>query len=238
MKHDNLRGTMRWSSFAATVVALLCLRAGVATAQLPGAASLPTMLHLKNVPVGSAATYRVLTADKPPMRQQVALVARSDKAATLEISVGPEPATARGLVRVRLELVFRSNGTWTPGAMAIQVGSNRPMALPPPPPTQGSMVELIDKASLGQPETIRVAAGRFKARRHLSKGTTKIAWMNEDVLPFGLVKLSEGRAGATVDMELVERATGSKPGLLGTPVPFDANQLMQQMAEAQAGGAR
>ncbi|MDZ4695137.1 MAG: hypothetical protein SGI86_08295 [Deltaproteobacteria bacterium] len=205
-------------------------------AQMP-TPSLPTILHLKDVPVGSFATYRVNMPDQAPMRQKVSVVGRSDKGASIEIQVGDEGAASKRTILVRIDLVFKNDATWTPSTMAIQVGENKAMALPAQLPSYGSLFQLIDRNTLGKPETLKVAAGTFKTRRFEPKGATKIAWMSENVPPFGLVKMSEGRAGATVDMELVERGAGAKPVLVGASLPFNPGELMQQMAAMQGHAA-
>jgi hypothetical protein len=211
-------------------------RPAVVEAQMP-TPSLPTILHLKDVPVGSFATYRVNIPGQPPMRQKVSVVGRGDKGASIEIQVGDEGASSKRTILVRVDLVFKNDATWAPSTMAIKVGANRAMALPAQLPSYGSLFQLIDRNTLGKPETLKVAAGTFKARRFEPKGATKIAWMSENVPPFGLVKLSEGRAGANVDMELVERGAGAKPALVGESLPFNPGELMQQMAAMQGNPA-
>ncbi len=218
--------------FAGFVAIFALVRPTVAQAQMP-TPSLPTILHLKDVPVGSFATYRVKMPGQPPMRQKVSVVGRGDKGASIEIQVGDEGTFSKRAILVRIDLVFKNDATWTPSTMAIKIGENKAMALPAQLPSYGSLFQLIDRNTLGKPETLKVAAGTFKARRFEPKGATKIAWMSETVPPFGLVKLSEGRAGANVDMELVERGSGAKPALVGDSLPFNPGELMQQMAAIQ-----
>jgi hypothetical protein len=227
-------------------LALVLFPAAAAAQPIGAPQSLPLVVDLKTAVVGSWAEYG-MTFGENKMKSRWALVARNASSVTLE-------ATMRGGVfarmgdKVTLKLVLEPDpvGMANPvKEMAMQIDDGDPMAGPPDAPAQ--KFQKPDPKTLVGKETIKVPAGTMKTthfRDHTPAGTVDV-WVNQEVLPLGLVKVvatpepPTGKAklprSPQFSMELAATGAGAKPTVTKPAKPFD---LQQMMGAAQGAGEK
>jgi hypothetical protein len=126
--------------------------------------------------------------------------------------------------------------------LIMQMGQNEPMEMPITS-TQQRQFQRPNPKSLVNEETIKVAAGTFKAKHYRdksAKGDVYNVWVSDKAPPFGLVKIEgeqksgpPGAEGAVV-FELTSLGGGAKPTITRKARPFDQAALMGQLM----GGAK
>jgi hypothetical protein len=222
------------------IALVLALLPTSALAQATGSPqSLPLVVDLKKVPVGSWAEYGMKFGEID-MKSRWALVARDDKSATMEMSMNnPMAAQMPGGGKITLKMVMDPDPVNAPNPvkeMVMQIGDGDPMLAPAEAPRQ--KFQKPDARTLVGKEEIKVAAGTFKTshyRDHTSVGTVDV-WVSEDVAPLGLVKvlttpepqMAEGKKveiPAAV-MQLTATGTGAKPTITKPAKPFNAAGMM------------
>lgn len=237
MTRDLLRQTARVLialAFCTSVVG------GVAHAQTPATPVFPSLLDVHQVKVGSWADYG-MTLPNGEMKQKMAIVARDEGNTTVEIVVQGGPAAAAGPIMMQLAVPRDPKLQGKPSAVVVQIGKNTPMQVPTDHPMapKESFRQVDPKALASKPETIKVPAGSFSARRYNQTEGDSVMWLSEKVPPLGLVKMEAKTPMGPVKIELHKQGQGAKSALSGKPVPFDQNLFMQQvMAGMSGGGAR
>ena len=149
----------------------------------------PLAVDLAKVTVGSWAKYNMTMGTMPPMSMKMALVSRSAAGNTLEMSVeGGLAAKARQGGHAD-DAPPGSEGNVQ--KLVLQVGANDPMEMPVQG-AQGKQFAKPDPKKLVKEETVKVAAGSYKAKHYHDKtpqGDTVDFWVSESVAPLGLVKI-------------------------------------------------
>ena len=224
-------------------LALVLLPAAAAAQTIGSPQSLPLAADLKTASLGSWAEYG-LTSGKEKMKSRWALVARGAASATLEMSMqGGVIARMGDKVTLRIILGLDPVGAATPvKEMAMQIDNGDPMQPPADVPAQ--KFQKPDARALMGKETVKVPAGTFKTthyREHTTSGTVDV-WVNEEVLPLGLVKVvttpepeparSKLPRSPRLVMELAGTGTGAKPTVTKPAKPFDLQQVMGGAAGA------
>jgi hypothetical protein len=205
-----------------------------AWAQMAQGPPTPLAVDLGKMPVGSWAKYNMTMGTMPPMSMKMALVSRAAAGNTLEMSVEGGLAAAAGSVVTQMTLAPGSEGSVK--KLILQVGANDPMAMPVEG-AQGKQFSKPDPKTLVKEETVKVAAGSYKAKHYHDKtpqGDTVDFWVSESVAPLGLVKIemtqkSNPMINGPIKMELAAAGKDAKPVITKTPKPFDQTALMKQM---------
>jgi hypothetical protein len=201
--------------------------------------SLPLVVDLKKVPVGSWAEYG-MQFNEINMKSRWALVARDDKSTTLEMIMdNPMAAQMPGGGKITLKMVMDPdpvNAQIPVKEMVMQIGNGDPMLAPAEAPRQ--KFQKPDARTLVGKEEIKVPAGTFKTshyRDHSTVGTVDV-WVSEDVPPLGLIKvlttpepqMAEGKKVEIppATMQLMATGAGAKPTITKPAKPFNAAGMM------------
>ncbi|HEY6475056.1 MAG TPA: hypothetical protein VI456_00655 [Polyangia bacterium] len=216
------------------VLAVLLTVPAAASAQMTQGPPTPLAVDLAKVTVGSWAKYNMSMGTMPPMSMKMALVSRAAAGNTLEMSVEGGLAAKAGKVVTQMTLAPGSEGTVQ--KLILQVGANDPMEMPVQG-AQGKQFSKPDPKNLVKEETVKVAAGSYKAKHYHDKtpqGDTVDFWVSETVPPLGLVKIemtqkSNPMINGPIKMELAAVGKDAKPVITKKPKPFDQNTLVKQM---------
>jgi hypothetical protein len=196
-------------------------------------AAMPLVVDLKKVELGSWAEY-AMSMGSMSLTSRWALVARDAKSNTLEMSTRGGPV-AKPVV-LRMVLAADPTSDSKPGKpMVIQFGDDAPMIAPAETPAQ--KFQRPDPKSLIGKEDVKVPAGTFQTSHYRDKnamGTVDV-WVNETVLPLGLVKVrttpdvEKGAPSAmqipAATMELSGVGKGAKAAITKKPKPFDPAKM-------------
>lgn len=205
-----------------------------------GASNLPLAVELRKVPAGSWAEYR--SGDgQSTMSVRIALVSRTARVANIETTMSGGPATKMGKIVLRMTVPAGADASVKPSVLAMQIGDNDPMLLPPAAKggPASSLRKVDPKTRLGS-ETVIVPAGEFKNADHYREvtpaGETVEYWMSKTALPLGVVKMTTigAQPGAKVVMELASLGREAKGVIRKTPIPFDPKVLMKQVLPLSA----
>jgi hypothetical protein len=191
---------------AAAILAVLLAGTGIAAAQTPN-----TQIaygSIAKAPVGAWADY-IMSKDgeAQTVRVRYTLVKRDAKQIALEM----DSATPMGRMLMRLEFAPRGDAHWKLDKAKIKMGDNpaRDIALP-----EGAMSGFGKDDSFGDKlahEDIAVKGGRFSTdhyRRKVEQWTTDV-WIDDKVLPMGMVRLVDGEGGR---IELIGTGKDGKSG--------------------------
>jgi len=74
-------------------------------------------------------------------------------------------------------------------------------------------------------ESVTTPAGTFACEHYRSKDSGSDTWVSTQVAPFGVVKTQ----GKNSSMVLTKQITDARDKIVGTPVPFNPQMMMQQM---------
>jgi hypothetical protein len=196
-------------------------------------AAMPLVVDMQKVEVGSWAEY-AMTNGSIALSSRWALVARDAKSNTLEMLTKGGPIAKPVVLRLVLPADPTSNDK-APKPMAMQLGDDAPMLTPKEMPIQ--KFQRPDDKNLVGKEDMKVTAGTFKTSHYREKnkmGTVDI-WVNETVLPLGIVKVITSPAVdpkapaamqvAAATMELSSTGKGAKPVITKKPQPFDEKKM-------------
>lgn len=222
-----------WLVSALSLCALLLL-ATVARAEVP-LPTLPVVVDVSKVPVGSWAEYQLYDGDTPKDSKHTttvrwALVARDDKGAVLEAtySGGTELGPSH-VMRIRIASDVSTKALRAPvSAVALQISSKDPVGL--------NTKALGMQQRLARPKSLAVtpkkaktktAAGTFETSlyRQKAQGGTLELWVSESAPPLGWVKMtftpdkqSAKKGAQPVSAELVRSGSDAKPSIVKAPV--------------------
>ena len=181
-----------------------------ALAQAPGQPPpLPMAVDIKKVPVGAWAEYDMTVGQLPPMKSRMALVGKSADTNTLEMTMQGGMLSMAGGKMIVQTVVDADQGKDKPvKRVVMQIGDNDPMEMPVDSKQQ-TQFHKPDPKSFVKEETVKVAAGSFKAKHYREKtpsGDPFDFWVSPDVPP---VRHRQGRGRAEA-----RRRSGAGPGAL------------------------
>jgi hypothetical protein len=203
----------------------LAILAATARAQMGMGMRPPLPQGIFNPTVGAGAAYDSTTADGTKTTLEMAVVGHETVNGKdgYWLEVTSEQKT--GLMVFKTLIV--------PGApdasprTILQMGKGQPMEMPTQGRMGGSAKPNLDVRNSGQDlgkESVTVPAGTFSCEHYRSNDGGDV-WVSGQVPPFGMVKSSSN--GST--MVLTKVITGEKDKIVGTPVPFNPQMMMQQM---------
>jgi hypothetical protein len=218
---------------AAVALLVLAVTPAVARAQGAGMAPTPLAVDLKKAKLGDWSEYS-MTAGPRTGKLRWALISRDGENHTLEMTMEAGPATGGQKMAMQMTLVPNPTTSSKPvKKLVMQMGAMDPMEMPlDMPGMSGQRFEKPDpKKKVGQgKEQLKVAAGTFSAdhyRDTVPQGTVDV-WINDTVVPLGLVKMTltpkEGGGagpGGPMALELTSKGKGAKPTITKPAKPFD-----------------
>jgi hypothetical protein len=217
-----------------------------AQAQQPGQGPpMPIAVDFGKVPVGSWSEYEVSFGGTPPMTSRMALVAKGTAGNTIETSVqGGMMAMVGGKMVMSMTLPPGAEKAGRVSKLVMQMGTADPMEMPLENGQDQQFTKPDPKRLVGT-EKIEVRGGSFKTKHYREKtaaGDTYDFWVNDGVMPLGLVKLSgEQKENPSMKggfkFELLARGKDAKPQITKPAKPFDQGALMKQITGGRAGGA-
>jgi hypothetical protein len=225
MMRDRFATTATFVTIAAVSGAL----APLALAQQAGGggAATPLAVDWKKTPVGSWADYQMKAGDRQA-KSRWALVDRTSDKVTLEMSMENGPQATLGGGKMTMRLVMAPDPTKAARPVletVMQLEGKDPMQMPTD--ATGQKFERPDPKKLVGKETVKVIAGSFTTshyRQSDDRGTTDV-WLNEDLPPLGIVKLTmtpkAGSPAPAVELQLSGKGKDAKPTITKKPVPFD-----------------
>ena len=178
--------------------------------------------------VGSGAQYDVTTADGAKNTFEYAIVGKDSvngrDAYWLEWTT-----TAGRMGEMVMKVLLSpdsSNGGTT--RVIMQMAGRPPMEMP----TQSRMgsqpapkMDIRGESEDVGKESVTTAAGTFVCEHYRAKDGSYDTWVSSQVSPFGVVK-SQGKNSSMILTKLV---TDAHDKIVGTPMPFNPQMMMQQM---------
>jgi hypothetical protein len=114
--------------------------------------------------------------------------------------------------------------------MIMQMAGRPPMEMPSqsrtgsqPPPKMDIRGESEDVGK----ESVTTPAGTFVCEHYRAKDGSTDTWISTQVTPFGVVKAQ----GKNTTMVLTRQISDARDKIVGTPVPFSPQMMMQQMQQ-------
>jgi hypothetical protein len=178
--------------------------------------------------VGSGAQYEMTAADGSKSTLEYAVVGKDT--VNGKDAYWLEWTTASGRMGEMVMKVLvspdSSNGSTT--RLIMQMAGRPPMEMPSqsrmgsqPAPKMDIRGESEDVGK----ESVTTPAGTFACEHYRSKDSGSDTWVSTQVAPFGVVKTQ----GKNSSMVLTKQITDARDKIVGTPVPFNPQMMMQQM---------
>lgn len=201
------------------IAAAIALGGRAASAQ--GMSELPIFYPLAKAAEGAFSRYAVKLPDGSAVELEIALVGREAGAHWLEWAM---KVPGKGEMAIKMLVADEVKRM-----LVQQPGMAQPMELPPKGPGGGApRVTRPDPQSLVGEETVKTAAGTFKAKHYRRKVKTAGGdavidlWATDGAAPLGLVKMAQAMGAQTTSMELVASGKGAKSRITGTPAKLPA----------------
>jgi hypothetical protein len=183
--------------------------------------------------VGSGAQYESTAADGTKSTIEFAVVGK--EAVNGADAYWLEWSTTSGKMgeMVMKTLIAPESGSGAPTRMIMQMGGRNPMEMPAQMSHMGNQpAPKLDIRSsstdLGK-ESVTTPAGTFSCEHYRANDGSGDAWVSSQAPPFGMVK-SQSKSSSMVLTKLV---TDAHTKIVGTPVPFNPQLMMQGQPPAQ-----
>src|SRR5271154_2150538 len=219
---------MRNLKIAAACVFCLTILAASASAQMGMRPSMPEGIFSGTV--GSGAQYEMTTADGTKSTIEYAVVGKDSVEGKDAYWLEWTMTSARmGEMVMKMLLAPQSSSAVT-SRMIIQMAGRPPMEMPAQMTRSGGQpapkMDIRGESEDVGKESVTTPAGTFACEHYRSKDGSSDAWVSTQVAPFGVVK-SQSK---TTSMVLIKQVTGARDKIVGTPVPFNPQMMMQQQA--------
>jgi hypothetical protein len=214
---------MRTFKLASACALGLTILAATAIAQMGMRPSVPQGIF--NPTVGGGAAYDSTTSDGTKTTMEMAVVGHETVNGKDGYWLEMTNEQKMGLMVFKTLVV--PGAPDAPTRTIMQMGSGQPMEMPMQGRMGSSAKPNLDVRNGGQDlgkESVTVPAGTFSCEHYRSNDGGDV-WVSSQVPPFGVVKSSGN--GST--MVLTKVITGAKDKIIGTPVPFNPQMMMQQM---------
>jgi hypothetical protein len=208
----------------------LTILAGSASAQM-GLGMRPAMpAGVFNGTVGSGAQYESTASDGAKTTIEFAVVGK--EAVNGKDAYWLEWTATAGQMGEMVMKVLITPGSSSGAASRtiMQMAGRPPMEMPTqsrtgsqPPPKMDIRGESED---IGK-ESVTTPAGTFVCEHYRAKDGSSDTWISTQVAPFGVVKAQ----GKNTTMVLTRQISDARDKIVGTPVPFSPQMMMQQMQQ-------
>jgi hypothetical protein len=229
-------------------LALASSIAGALLASVPAAAQgpqwrpgIPVATDVARLPLGGFAEYGFSMGGRPPWRQKFSLVGRDAQAQHIEALVegGPLGPGSRALVRIDLDP--RADGAERVKRLVMRAGDLAPMEFPAGSALPGDQFAKLDPRKLVGDRSVTVPAGTFRTRYYkelLPDGETVEYWVDQQVVPFGIVKMqaSFSKSDGPLTMQLLARGAGARAALTEQARPHDLPAFNREVMTVAQGG--
>jgi hypothetical protein len=217
---------MRNLKIAAACVFCMTILAASASAQMGMRPSMPQGIF--NPTVGSGGQYEMTAADGTKSTIEYAVVGKDSVEGKDAYWLEWTMTSARmGEMVMKMLLAPQSSSAVT-SRMIIQMAGRPPMEMPAQMTRPGSQpapkMDIRGESEDVGKESVTTPAGTFACEHYRSKDGSSDAWVSTQVAPFGVVK-SQSK---TTSMVLIKQVTGARDKIVGTPVPFNPQMMMQQ----------
>jgi len=178
--------------------------------------------------VGSGAQYESTTSDGAKTTIEFAVVGKEavngKDAYWLEWT-----ATAGHMGEMVMKVLITPDSTsGATSRMIMQMAGRPPMEMPSQSRTGSQPAPKMDirgeSEDVGK-ESVTTPAGTFVCEHYRAKDGSSDTWISTQVAPFGVVKTQ----GKNSSMLLIKQVTDARDKIVGTPVPFSPQMMMQQM---------
>jgi hypothetical protein len=211
---------------AAACAFCLTILAVSASAQMGMRPSMPAGIFSGTV--GSGAQYEMTTADGTKSTIEYAVVGKDSvegkDAYWLEWTMTSE---RMGEMVMKMLLAPQSSSGVT-SRIIMQMAGRPPMEMPAQMTRPGSQpapkMDIRGESEDVGKESVTTPAGTFMCDHYRSKDGSSDTWVSTQVAPFGVVKSQT----KTTSMVLTKQVTGARDKIVGTPVPFNPQMMMQQ----------
>jgi hypothetical protein len=205
------------------MTALLLLGTNVIPAQVRHAFDIGAKVLWSPV-VGSGALYEIHSDGEGNGTMEVAVLGRErvngEDAFWIEFT-GKRPGKAQWVMKF-LETGDASHPRIFRRVFQLAGGPAMEMPVPKSPAPESN----VPNSDLLGRETLSVPAGTFACDHYRSKNGSVETWLNEKVVPWGLVKEHGKEKGSSWSMILLRTFTGAHDRITGNPQPFDP-RIMQ-----------
>ncbi|HXQ26795.1 MAG TPA: hypothetical protein VN822_10340 [Candidatus Acidoferrales bacterium] len=178
--------------------------------------------------VGSGAAYEITTSDGRKTNIEYAIVGKESvngkDAYWMEwttTGMGPGPMVMKMLTTAGDSTITSRTIMQMPGRPPMEMTSQMTSRMN----NQSVASDIRSTAEDVGSESVTVPAGTFACEHYRMKDGSGDTWVSTKVNPFGVVK----HQGKDSTMVLTKVITDAKDKIVGTPVPFNPMQMMQQM---------
>ncbi len=178
--------------------------------------------------VGSGAQYETTAADGAKTTIEYAVVGKDSVEGKDAYWLEYTMTSARMGEMVMKMLLAPQSSSGVTSRVIMQLPGRPPMEMPMQMSRMGNqpapkMDIRAESEDVGK-ESVTTPAGTFVCEHYRSKDGNTDTWISAQVAPFGVVK-SQSK---TTSMVLVKQVTGARDKIVGTPVPFNPQMMMQQ----------
>jgi len=212
-------------AIAAFVVALCALPAN---SQMGMRGGPPTVHGIWNPVVGQGGVYEFSSKDAGKQTMEMAIVGKEtvDGKDAFWYQMVMESSEAGGKMVIKHLMVVDGSETHAV-KMIMQFPNHPPMEMSGQMGQRQHSRQLADIKTEAQDvgsESVTVPAGTFSCEHYRMNDGSGDAWVAKNVTPYGLVKYQ----GKDTTMVLVKVVTDAKDKIVGKPVPFNPQAMMQQ----------
>lgn len=182
-----------------------------------GMSELPIFYPLEKAAEGTFSKYAVKLPNGSAVALEIALVGREAGAHWIEWAM---KVPGKGEMAIKMLVADEVKRM-----LVQQSGMPQPMELPPNGVSGGApKVTRPDAATLVSEDSLKTAAGSFKAKHYRKKVKTEGGeatidlWAAEGAAPLGLVKMVQSLGAQSTSMELVATGKGARSHITGVPI--------------------
>ncbi len=180
--------------------------------------------------VGSGAQYEMTAADGTKSTIEYAVVGKDSVDGKDAYWLEWTMTSARMGEMVMKMLLAPESSNGVTSRIIMQMAGRPPMEMPAQMTRPGSQpapkMDIRGESEDVGKESVTTPAGTFMCDHYRSKDGSSDTWVSTQVTPFGVVKSQT----KTTSMVLTKQITGARDKIVGTPVPFNPQMMMQQQA--------
>jgi len=178
--------------------------------------------------VGSGAQYEMTAADGAKTTLEYAVVGKDTVNGKDAYWLEWTTTSGRMGEMVMKILMSPDSSSGVTPRMIMQMAGRPPMEMPSQMGRAGSQpapkTDIRGESEDVGKESVTTLAGTFACEHYRSKDGSADTWVSTQVAPFGVVKSQSKNSS----MVLTKQITGARDKIVGTPVPFNPQMMMQQ----------